>query len=241
MGSTLYGMWRFEGPMLSIKSVYALSNYTDWTIAQVQSSAQGWNGFMTFGMLYWLMPRIFQTKLWSSKLATWHFWLGTIGILAYIIPIYVAGLTQGLMWRATDSQGNLSYEFIEAITIPREPGEPDRLKVYKLSKRVDQDISAVLGAFDIRVADGKVTRARIAFGGMAGIPKRAQAMESALIGKDWSRESVEASMGRVSEDFTPLSDLRASMGYRLATAANMLMRYWLEDKGAAVSLAEVSS
>ncbi len=132
-------------------------------------------------------------------------------------------------------------EFIEAITVPREPGEADRLRVYKLSKRIDQDISAVLGAFNIHVADGKVTRARIAFGGMAGIPMRAQAMETALVGKAWSRETVEASMGRVSQDFTPLGDLRASMGYRLATAANMLMRYWLEDQGAAVSLAEVSS
>ncbi len=120
-------------------------------------------------------------------------------------------------------------EFVEAITIPREPGTPDRLKVYKLSKRVDQDISAVLGAFDIHVADGKVTRARIVYGGMAGTPKRAQAMEATLTGRRWTRESVEAAMGRVSEDFTPLSDARASMAYRLATAANMLMRYWLED------------
>jgi xanthine dehydrogenase small subunit len=132
-------------------------------------------------------------------------------------------------------------EFIEAITIPREPGAADRLRVYKLSKRIDQDISAVLGAFDIHVTDGKVTRARIAFGGMAGIPKRAQAMENALLGQDWSRENVEASMGKVTEDFTPLSDHRASMGYRLATAANMVMRYWLEDQGAAVDLAEVSA
>ena len=131
-------------------------------------------------------------------------------------------------------------EFIEAITVPREPGAEDRLKVYKLSKRFDQDISGVLGAFDIHVTDGKVTRARIAFGGMAGIPKRARAMEQALMGQAWSRETVEASMGRVSEDFTPLSDLRASMGYRLATAANMLMRYWLEDQGTPVKLDEVT-
>ena len=132
-------------------------------------------------------------------------------------------------------------EFIEAITIPREPGEADRLRVYKLSKRTDQDISAVLGAFDIHVSGGKVTRARIAFGGMAGIPMRAEAMETALVGQAWTRETVETSMGRVSEDFTPLSDLRASMGYRLATAANMLLRYWLEDQGTRVNLQEVSS
>ena len=131
-------------------------------------------------------------------------------------------------------------EFIEAITIPREPGAPDRLRVYKLSKRIDQDISAVLGAFDIQVDDGKVTRARIAYGGMAGTPKRARAMEQALVGQPWNRATVEAAMGRVSEDFTPLSDLRASVAYRLATAANMLMRYWLEDRdGAEPRLAEV--
>ncbi len=117
VGVTFYGMSTFEGPMLAIKSVNALSHYTDWTIAHVHSGALGWNGFMTFGMLYWMLPRIFQTKLWSTKLATWHFWIGTLGILLYIIPIYVAGLTQGLMWRAFDPAGNLAYpEFVETIT-----------------------------------------------------------------------------------------------------------------------------
>ena len=102
--------------MLSIKSVNALSHYTDWTIAHVHAGALGWNGFMTFGMLYWLLPRIFQTKLWSTRLATWHFWLGTIGILMYIVPIYVAGLTQGLMWLDIDSKGNLeNLEFVPTI------------------------------------------------------------------------------------------------------------------------------
>lgn len=117
VGITFYGMSTFEGPMLSIKSVNALTHYTDWTIAHVHAGALGWNGFMTFGMIYWLAPRIFQTKLWSTQMATWHFWLGTIGILLYIVPIYVAGLTQGLMWRAFDANGNLAYpEFIETIT-----------------------------------------------------------------------------------------------------------------------------
>ncbi len=116
VGITFYGMATFEGPMLSIKSVNALSHYTDWTIAHVHAGALGWNGFMTFGMMYWLMPRIFQTKLWSTKLATWHFWLGTLGILLYIIPIYVAGLTQGLMWRAFTPEGNLAYpDFVETV------------------------------------------------------------------------------------------------------------------------------
>ncbi|MCL4136557.1 UNVERIFIED_CONTAM: hypothetical protein GTU68_025357 [Idotea baltica] len=117
VGITFYGMATFEGPMLSIKSVNALSHYTDWTIAHVHAGALGWNGFMTFGMLYWLLPRIFQTKLWSTKLATWHFWLGTMGILLYIIPIYVAGLTQGLMWRGFTPEGNLAYpDFVETVT-----------------------------------------------------------------------------------------------------------------------------
>ncbi len=116
VGITFYGMSTFEGPMLSIKSINALTHYTDWTIAHVHAGALGWNGFMTFGMMYWLMPRIFQTKLWSSKLATWHFWLGTLGILLYIVPIYVAGLTQGLMWRAFTPEGNLAYpDFVETV------------------------------------------------------------------------------------------------------------------------------
>lgn len=116
VGITFYGMATFEGPMLSIKSVNALSHYTDWTIAHVHAGALGWNGFMTFGMMYWLMPRIFQTKLYSTQLATWHFWVGTLGILLYIIPIYVAGLTQGLMWRAFTPEGNLAYpDFVETV------------------------------------------------------------------------------------------------------------------------------
>ncbi len=118
VGITFYGMSTFEGPMLSIKSVNSLTHYTDWTIAHVHAGALGWNGFMTFGMLYWLLPRLFQTKLWSQKMAEWHFWLGTMGILLYIVPIYWAGLTQGLMWRAYDASGNAIYpNFIEAINV----------------------------------------------------------------------------------------------------------------------------
>jgi cytochrome c oxidase cbb3-type subunit I/II len=116
VGITFYGMATFEGPLLSIKSVNALSHYTDWTIAHVHSGALGWNGFMTFGMLYYLAPRIFQTKLWSKKLAELHFWVGTIGILLYIVAIYAAGVTQGLMWRAFDSTGRLAYpDFVETV------------------------------------------------------------------------------------------------------------------------------
>lgn len=113
---TFYGMSTFEGPMLSIKSVNSLGHYTDWIIAHVHSGALGWNGFMAFGMIYWLLPRLFQTKLFSQKLANMHFWFATIGIMLYIVPIYVAGLTQGLMLRAIDESGRLSYpDWIETI------------------------------------------------------------------------------------------------------------------------------
>ncbi len=117
VGVTFYGMSTFEGPLLSIKSVNALSHYTDWTIAHVHAGALGWNGFMAFGMLYWLAPRLFQTeKLYSRKLAELHFWIGTLGILFYIVAIYAAGVTQGLMWRAFDETGRLAYpDFIETV------------------------------------------------------------------------------------------------------------------------------
>jgi cytochrome c oxidase cbb3-type subunit I/II len=116
VGVTFYGMSTFEGPMLSIKSVNALSHYTDWTIAHVHAGALGWVGFMTFGMAYWLMPRLYQAKLWSPKLMGWHFWTATVGILLYIIPIYVAGITQGLMWLAFDDKGMLAYpDFVETV------------------------------------------------------------------------------------------------------------------------------
>ena len=111
---TFYGMSTFEGPLLSIKSVHALSHYTDWTIAHVHSGALGWNGAMAFGMMYWLLPVLFKTKLYSQKLANAHFWLATLGIMFYIVPIYIAGITQGLMWRALTDDGQLQYpEFIE--------------------------------------------------------------------------------------------------------------------------------
>jgi cytochrome c oxidase cbb3-type subunit I/II len=116
VGITFYGMSTFEGPMLSVKAVNSLSHYTDWTIAHVHSGALGWNGFMTFGMIYWLAPRLFQTKLFSQKLAELHFWLGTVGILLYIVSMYTAGVTQGLMWRAFDETGRLAYpDFVETV------------------------------------------------------------------------------------------------------------------------------
>jgi cytochrome c oxidase cbb3-type subunit I/II len=113
---TAYGMATFEGPMLSIKSVNALSHFTDWTIAHVHVAALGWNGFLTFGMIYWLVPRLWKTKLYSVKLANWHFWLGTLGILFYAIPLYWAGITQGLMWKQFTPDGVLQYpNFLETV------------------------------------------------------------------------------------------------------------------------------
>ncbi len=116
VGITFYGMSTFEGPMLSVKSVNALGHYTDWIIGHVHAGALGWNGFMTFGMIYWLIPRLWHTELWSSKLATAHFWTGTIGILLYVLAMYASGLTQGLMWRAFDDAGRLMYpDFVETV------------------------------------------------------------------------------------------------------------------------------
>jgi cytochrome c oxidase cbb3-type subunit I/II len=111
---TFYGMSTFEGPLLSIKSVNSLSHYTDWTIGHVHAGALGWNGFMAFGLIYWLAPRVFQTPLYSVKLATVHFWVATVGILLYVVSMYVAGVTQGLMWRGLTPEGQLAYpDFVE--------------------------------------------------------------------------------------------------------------------------------
>ncbi|MEC9442442.1 MAG: cytochrome-c oxidase, cbb3-type subunit I [Myxococcota bacterium] len=116
VGITFYGMATFEGPMLSIKAVNSLSHYTDWTIGHVHAGALGWNGFMTFGMIYWLIPRLWQTELYSNKLANAHFWIGTIGIILYVVAMWSAGITQGLMWRAFDETGRLMYpDFIETV------------------------------------------------------------------------------------------------------------------------------
>ena len=113
---TAYGMATLEGPMLSIKSVNSLSHYTDWTIAHVHTGALGWNGFMTFSMLYYLFPRLYRTSLYSVKLANWHFWLGLLGIMFYAVPMYWAGVTQGLMWKEFTKDGFLQYpNFLETV------------------------------------------------------------------------------------------------------------------------------
>ncbi|SMR81607.1 xanthine dehydrogenase small subunit [Aliiroseovarius halocynthiae] len=128
-------------------------------------------------------------------------------------------------------------EFVEAISIPRGPGN---LRVYKLSKRFDQDISAVLGAFNIAVEDGKVSTARIAFGGMAGTPKRAKHVEAALIGRSWELETVENAAQAFTKDYTPMTDMRASADYRMRTCQNMLIRCFHEGHGTETSVLEVS-
>ncbi|RVT96099.1 cytochrome-c oxidase, cbb3-type subunit I [Rhodovarius crocodyli] len=111
-----YGMATFEGPVMSIRAVNALSHYTDWTIGHVHSGALGWNGFIIFGSLYWLFPVLWKKKaLYSQKLVSWHFWLATLGIVLYITAMWVSGIMQGLMWRATDQLGFLQYSFIETV------------------------------------------------------------------------------------------------------------------------------
>ncbi|MBY0555435.1 cytochrome-c oxidase, cbb3-type subunit I [bacterium] len=113
---TFYGMATFEGPLLSIKSVSALGHYTDWIVGHVHGGALGWNGFMIFAMLYYLVPKLWNTELYSKKLAEQHFWLGLVGIILYYVSMVVAGVTQGLMWKAVDSNGLLVYpEFIETV------------------------------------------------------------------------------------------------------------------------------
>ena len=120
-GVTFYGMATFEGPLLSIKAVSALGHYTDWIIGHVHSGALGWNGFMAAGMFYWLMPRLFGTKLHSTKLADLHFWLGIAGILLYVASMWVSGITQGLMWRAETPDGGLMYpNWAEVVVKSRE-------------------------------------------------------------------------------------------------------------------------
>jgi cytochrome c oxidase cbb3-type subunit I/II len=113
---TCYGMATLEGPLLSIKSINAIAHYTDWIVAHVHIGGIGWNGFMVFGMTYWLVPRLFGTKLYSVKLANAHFWLGTLGIVFYAIPLYFAGFFQSLMWKQFTPDGFLVYKnFLDTL------------------------------------------------------------------------------------------------------------------------------
>ena len=113
---TAYGMVTLEGPLLSIKSINAVAHFTDWIIAHVHVGGLGWNGFLTFGILYWMIPKMWDTKLYSLKLANFHFWIGTLGIIFYALPMYWAGITQALMWQEFNDNGQLQYaNFLETV------------------------------------------------------------------------------------------------------------------------------
>ena len=113
---TGYGMATFEGPMLSLKNVNAIAHFSDWIIAHVHVGALAWNGFLTFGMVYYLVPKMFKTRLHSTPLANFHFWVGTLGIVLYALPMYVAGFTQALMWKDFNPDGTLVYgNFLETV------------------------------------------------------------------------------------------------------------------------------
>ncbi|MCF8406733.1 MAG: cytochrome-c oxidase, cbb3-type subunit I [Chitinophagaceae bacterium] len=113
---TAYGMSTFEGPLLSLKSINAVAHYSDWIVAHVHIGGLGWNGMLTFGILYWLIPRMYKTELYSKKLANIHFWLATLGILFYAIPMYWAGFQQVAMWKQFTPSGQLKYQFLETVT-----------------------------------------------------------------------------------------------------------------------------
>jgi cytochrome c oxidase cbb3-type subunit 1 len=113
---SFYGMSTFEGPMMSIKTVNALSHYTDWTVGHVHSGALGWVGLISMGSIYYLLPRLFgRTQMHSVPAINLHFWVATIGIVLYISAMWIAGVMQGLMWRAVSEDGTLTYTFVEAV------------------------------------------------------------------------------------------------------------------------------
>jgi cytochrome c oxidase cbb3-type subunit 1 len=113
---SFYGMSTFEGPMMSIKTVNALSHYTDWTVGHVHSGALGWVAMISIGCIYYLLPRLFgKAEMYSVKLITTHFWVATIGVVLYIASMWIAGVMQGLMWRATNVDGTLTYSFVESV------------------------------------------------------------------------------------------------------------------------------
>ena len=113
---SFYGMSTFEGPMMAIKTVNALSHYTDWTVGHVHSGALGWVGLVTMGSLYYLVPRLFgKEEMYSKSAIELHFWLATIGIVLYIASMWIAGVMQGLMWRAVNPDGTLTYTFVESV------------------------------------------------------------------------------------------------------------------------------
>jgi cytochrome c oxidase cbb3-type subunit 1 len=117
---SFYGMSTFEGPMMSIKTVNALSHFTDWTIGHVHSGALGWVAMMTIGSLYYLIPRLYgRTTMYSTSLINLHFWLSTIGVIFYVVNMWIAGVMQGLMWRAVNEDGTLTNSFVQALEATR--------------------------------------------------------------------------------------------------------------------------
>ena len=112
-----YGMATFEGPLMALKPVNALSHYTDWTVGHVHSGALGWVGFMAFGAIYYMVPRLWRRPLYSTRLVEWHFWLASIGIILYVSAMWVSGISQGLMWRAYDAFGFLRYSFSDSVAM----------------------------------------------------------------------------------------------------------------------------
>ena len=113
---SFYGMSTFEGPMMSIKTVNALSHYTDWTVAHVHAGALGWVGFVTIGSVYYMIPRLFgKNEMYSTKLVEAHFWIATIGVVLYIAAMWIAGVMQGLMWGSLNDDGTLTYSFVESV------------------------------------------------------------------------------------------------------------------------------
>ncbi|HPA92198.1 MAG TPA: cbb3-type cytochrome c oxidase subunit I, partial [Quisquiliibacterium sp.] len=113
---SFYGMSTFEGPMMSIKTVNALSHYTDWTVGHVHSGALGWVGLVSMGSIYYLLPRLYgRVEMYSKRMIELHFWVATIGIVLYIAAMWIAGVMQGLMWRATNVDGTLTYAFVESV------------------------------------------------------------------------------------------------------------------------------
>jgi len=113
---SFYGMSTFEGPMMAIKTVNALSHYTDWTVGHVHSGALGWVGFVSMGALYYMVPRLFgQKQMYSVKAIEWHFWMATVGVVLYISAMWIAGVMQGLMWRGVNADGTLTYTFVESV------------------------------------------------------------------------------------------------------------------------------
>ena len=112
---SFYGMSTFEGPMMAIKTVNALSHYTDWTIGHVHSGALGWVAFISIGAMYYLIPRLYNREIYNIKWVETHFWIATLGVVLYITAMWISGIMQGLMWRAINQDGTLTYSFVESV------------------------------------------------------------------------------------------------------------------------------